>query len=113
MLKILGSEAVIVITIREKEKEKEKRITNLGRRRKLNKVTLTTFNISIEAADLLMQLKYRRETQDDLIKRLVAEWQDLKEYRLDMDQVLRLKDRQITSLEAELRNLKTTISLTI
>jgi hypothetical protein len=84
----------------------------MGRRCKLNKVTLTTFNISIEAADMLMQLKYRRETQDDLVKRLVGEWKDLKEYRLDMDQVLRLKDRQILSLENELRNIKTTISLT-
>jgi hypothetical protein len=56
-----------------------------------------------------MQLKYRRETQDDLIKRIIAEWEDLKEYRLDMDLVLRLKDKHILSLENEVRNLKTSV----
>ena len=70
----------------------------MGRRRKFNKVTLTTINISVESSEKLMQLKYRRETQDDLVKRLIAEWEDLKEYRLDMDVVIRLKDRQIESL---------------
>ena len=44
-----------------------------------------------------------KENQDSFIRRVFAEWQDLKEYRLDMDQVLRLKDRQIISLENELR----------
>jgi hypothetical protein len=53
-----------------------------------------------------MQLKYRRETQDDLVKRLLAEWEDLKEYRLDMDVVLRLKDRQIESLQKKLSDIK-------
>ena len=52
-----------------------------------------------------MQLKYKRETQDDLIKRLVSEWEDLKEYRLDMDVVLRLKDKQIESLQKELQEI--------
>jgi hypothetical protein len=70
----------------------------MGRIRKFNKVTLTTINISVESSEKLMQLKYRRETQDDLVKRLIAEWEDLKEYRLDMDVVIRLKDRQIESL---------------
>ncbi len=81
----------------------------MGRRRKFNKVTLTTIAISVEASDLVSKLKYRRETQDDFIKRLIAEWQDLKEYRLDMDMVLRLKDKQIMSLENELRKLKTSV----
>jgi hypothetical protein len=84
----------------------------MGRRRKFNRVTLTTIAISVETSDLVSKLKYRRETQDDFIKRLIAEWQDLKEYRLDMDMVLRLKDKHILSLENELRNLKT-VSLTI
>lgn len=53
-----------------------------------------------------MKLKYRRETQDDFIKRLIAEWEDLKEYRLDIDVVLRLKDRQIESLQKELQDIK-------
>lgn len=78
----------------------------MGRRRKLNKVTLTTIAISLETSDKVAKLKYRRETQDDFLKRLIAEWQDLKEYRLDMDMVLRLKDRQIESLQKELENLK-------
>ena len=90
-------------------KIRQKLDTKTGRRRKLNKVTLTTINISVESADKLMQLKYRRETQDDLIKRIIAEWEDLKEYRLDMDLVLRLKDKHILSLENEVRNLKTSV----
>ena len=81
----------------------------MGRRRKFNKVTLTTIAISVEASDLVAKLKYRRETQDDFIKRLVAEWQDLKEYRLDMDMVLRLKDKKIESLQKEIENIKTSI----
>jgi hypothetical protein len=32
-----------------------------------------------------------------------AEWQDIKEYRLNMDQVIKLKDRQISTLEYELK----------
>jgi len=87
----------------------------MGRRRKLNKVTLTTINISLETADKLMKLKYRRETQDDLVKRLIEEWEDLKEYRLDVDVVLRLKDKQIESLQKEIEDirLKATSVLTI
>jgi hypothetical protein len=81
----------------------------MGRICKFNKVTLTTIAISVEASDLVSKLKYRRETQDDFIKRLIAEWQDLREYRLDMDMVLRLKDKQILKLENELRNLKTSV----
>lgn len=78
----------------------------MGRRRKFNKVTLTTINISVESSEKLMQLKYRREAQDDLVKRLIAEWEDLKEYRLDMDVVIRLKDRQIESLQKKLSDIK-------
>jgi hypothetical protein len=44
--------------------------------------------------------------QYQIIKRLIAEWEDLKEYRLDMDVVLRLKDRQIESLQKELQDIK-------
>jgi molybdenum cofactor biosynthesis enzyme MoaA len=83
----------------------------MGRRRKINKVTLTTINISVESSDKLMKLKYKRETQDDLVKRLIAEWEDLKEYRLDMDVVLRLKDKQIQNLENELKDLKQATSV--
>jgi len=75
----------------------------MGRRRNPDKVPLTSIAISIEILETISKLKLRRETYDHLIKRLVVEWQDLKEYRLDMDQVLRLKDRQISNLEYELK----------
>jgi hypothetical protein len=83
----------------------------MGRRRKPNKVTLTTMAISVETAETISKLKLRRETQDDFIKRMFAEWQDLKEYRLDMDQVILLKDRQISNLENELKNSKTILNI--
>ena len=74
----------------------------MGRRRKANKVTLTTINISVESADTISKLKDRRETQDDFIRRLLSDWQDFQDYKLDMDQVLKLKDRKISSLEIEI-----------
>jgi hypothetical protein len=42
---------------------------------------------------------------------MFAEWQDLKEYKLDMDQVILLKDRQISNLENELKNSKTILNI--
>ena len=83
----------------------------MGRRRKPNKVTLTTMAISVETAETISKLKLRRETQDDFIKRMFAEWQDLKEYKLDMDQVILLKDRQTSNLENELKNSKTILNI--
>jgi hypothetical protein len=83
----------------------------MGRRRKPNKVTLTTMAISVETAETISKLKLRRETQDDFIKRMFAEWQDLKEYKLDMDQVILLKDRQISNLENELKNSKPILNI--
>ncbi|MGE3859273.1 MAG: hypothetical protein AB7F53_04735 [Nitrososphaeraceae archaeon] len=38
-----------------------------------------------------MKLKYRRAAQDDLVKRSIAEWEDLKEYRLNMDVVFEIE----------------------
>ena len=67
--------------------------------------------ISVETAEIISKLKLRRETQDDFIKRMFAEWQDLKEYKLDMDQVIKLKDRQISNLENELKNSKTILNI--
>jgi len=75
----------------------------MGRRRNPDKVPLTSIAISVDVLETISKLKLRRETYDHLIKRLVAEWQDLKDYRLDMDQVLKLKDRQISRLEYELK----------
>ena len=59
----------------------------MGRRRKANKVTLTTINISVESAETISKLKNRRETQDDFISILLADWQDFQDYKLDMGQV--------------------------
>ena len=78
------------------------RKNELGRKRKANKVTLTTINISVESADTISRLKNRRETQDDFIRSLLADWQDFQDYKLDMDQVLRLKDKKISTLELEI-----------
>lgn len=83
----------------------------MGRRRKINKVTLTTINISVETADTISKLKSRRETQDDFIRRILEDWKDFNEYKLDMDHVLKLKDRKISSLETELKNYKQTSSI--
>jgi hypothetical protein len=45
----------------------------MGRRPKINKVTLTTIVICVVTSDLVGKPKYRRETQDDFIKRLITE----------------------------------------
>ena len=60
--------------------------------------------ISLETLETISKLKLRRETQDDFIRRLMTEWQDFHDYTLDMDQVLKLKDRQILMLENELKD---------
>ena len=75
----------------------------MGRRRNPNKVPLTSIAISVNVLETISKLKLRREPYHHLINRLIAEWHDLKEYRLDMDQVIRLKDRQIPNLEYELK----------
>ena len=75
----------------------------MGRRRRPDKSPLTTINIYVENLDTISKLKNRRETQYDFIHRLLAEWQDFREYRLDMDQVIKIKERKITILENELK----------
>jgi hypothetical protein len=45
---------------------------------------LTTINIYVENLDTISKLKNRRETQYDFVQRLLAEWQDLKDYRLNV-----------------------------
>lgn len=82
----------------------------MGRRR-IQKDPITSINIYVADLDTISKLKNRRETQYDFIRRLMAEWQDLKDYRLDMDQVIRLKDRQITNLEYELKERLTNQNL--
>ncbi len=75
----------------------------MGRRRKFRWVPLTSISVSVEILDLIQILKVRNETYDHLLRVTLAEWQDLQEYRLDMDQVIRLKDTQIATLENELK----------
>ena len=75
----------------------------MGRRRNPNKLPLTSIAISVHVLKTISKLKLRGETYDHLINRLIAEWHDLKEYRLDMNQVMRLKDKQISNLEYELK----------
>jgi hypothetical protein len=59
--------------------------------------------ISIHIAEIITKLKGKRETQDAFIRRVLAEWDDLKDYRLDMHQVVPIKDKQIRTLENELK----------
>ena len=77
----------------------------LGRRR-IQKGPITTLAISLDTAEIISRVKGRKETQDGFIRRMLAEWEDLKDYRLDMDQVIRLKDKQILRLENELTKEK-------
>jgi hypothetical protein len=37
------------------------------------------------------EIKIQEATQDDLVKRSIAEWEDLKEYRLNMDVVFEIE----------------------
>ena len=75
-------------------------IAAMGRRR-LQRDPITTIAISVNTAAIISRLKGRRETQDSFILRILTEWQDLKDYRLDMDQVIRLKDMQIETLREQ------------
>lgn len=59
--------------------------------------------ISILTAEIITKLKGRRETQDGFIRSILVEWHDPKDYRLDMDQVKRIKDKQSRTLENELK----------
>lgn len=75
----------------------------MGRRRRLTPVPMTTVSISMTTLEAINKFKNKRENQTQFLTRVLAEWQDLKDYRLDMDQVIRLKDRQISNLEYELK----------
>jgi hypothetical protein len=47
----------------------------VGRPKKNNKVALRTYNISIENADRLDEIKLKGENQDDVITRLLSEYE--------------------------------------
>jgi hypothetical protein len=74
----------------------------MGRRKRFKSITMTTLGISTSTLEVISKYKSRKETQDDLIKRLISELEDLKEYKLDMDLVLKLKDRKVETLQKEL-----------
>jgi hypothetical protein len=75
----------------------------MGRRKKPDKGPTTTIAISVDTLGTISKLKLRRETQNDFISRLLTEWQDFHDYKLDMDQVLKLKEKKISMLESELK----------
>lgn len=78
----------------------------MGRRRKLHRLPLTSISLSGEILELMQKLKVRNDTYDHLLRRTLAEWQDLQEYQLDIDQVIRLKDKQIATLENKWKEKK-------
>ena len=76
----------------------------MGRRRRLDRLPITTINVYTESLDTISKLKNRGESQSDFIRRVLIDWQDFQDYKLDMDQVLKLKDRQILMQENELKD---------
>jgi hypothetical protein len=71
---------------------------------------MTSIAISEDTSEIISKLKLRRETYDDLIKRIVSNWLDLRDDKLNLDHLLSWKDRiiedknkRITSLENELK----------
>ena len=60
-------------------------------------------NIFIENCRYNFKIKWRRENTIQFHKKILSEWQDLKEYRLDINSVIILKVRQISNLEYELK----------
>ena len=71
---------------------------------------MTLIAISEDTSEIISKLKLRRETYDDLIKRIVSNWLDLRDDKLNLDHLLSWKDRiiedknkRITSLENELK----------
>ncbi|HEX2407818.1 MAG TPA: hypothetical protein VHJ38_11510 [Nitrososphaeraceae archaeon] len=76
----------------------------MGRRRKIDRLPITTIKVYTENLDTISKLKNKRESQYDFIRRVLLDWQDFQDYKLDMDQVLKLKDRQILMLENELKD---------
>ncbi|MGH9981936.1 MAG: hypothetical protein ACRD6U_10335 [Nitrososphaeraceae archaeon] len=76
----------------------------MGRRRRLDRLPITTINVYTESLDTISKLKNREESQYDFIRRVLLDWQDFQDYKLDMNQVLKLKDRQILMLENELKD---------
>ena len=71
----------------------------MGRIGKPEKGPTTTMAISVGTLVTISKLKLRREKQDYFIRRLLTEWQNFNDYKLDMNQVLKLKDRQISMSE--------------
>ncbi|HJS64451.1 MAG TPA: hypothetical protein VJ767_06295 [Nitrososphaeraceae archaeon] len=71
---------------------------------------MTSISVSVEILGLMQKLKVRNKIYDHLLCRMLVEWQNLQEYRLDMDQVIRLNDKQIATLENELKEKRPTFN---
>ena len=82
----------------------------MGRKRKLHRLPLASISVSVEILALMQKLKVRNETYDHLLRRTLAEWRALYEYQLDMDQVIRLKDKQIATIENEMKEKRPTFN---
>jgi hypothetical protein len=69
----------------------------MGRRRKLTKSYINHHSHFIGDCRTISKIKNRRETQDDFNRRIISNWKDFQGYKLDMGQILKLKDRKIPS----------------
>ena len=80
----------------------------MGRPRKKIKVALRTYNISVENADRLDQLKQSKENQDDVITRLLALGEDSDNYKFlynDSLETLKYQRRKYTLLQQRYNSL--------
>lgn len=84
----------------------------MGRRRKLNRCTLTTYNLSVDTVQQLDKIKLPRETQDDLIRRLIIkssqsneEAENLKYLYEDALETVKDQRKQKAQLELKIKTL--------
>ena len=81
----------------------------MGRHRKPNKVPLTSIAISVDTLEKISKLKIRRETYEDLIKRIVSNWQDLRDDKMNLEHFISWKDKVISDKDKTISNLETTL----
>ena len=84
----------------------------MGRRRKLNRQPLMTYNLSTDTVNQLDKLKMRGETQDNLIRRLIIkssqnseEAEDFKYLYEDTLETVKVHRTQKAQLEHTLKSL--------
>lgn len=78
----------------------------MGRRRKPNKVPLTSIAISIDTLEMMSKLKIRRETNDELVKRIVSNWLDLRDDKVNLEHLISWKDRIIVDKDKKIADLE-------